>query len=158
MGNSLFLSLDLSIICTVIGSQSSFNLWFTVDLTLKIRNKMIKLKLPWPPTINHYYTRTRSGKIIKNTRAQLYGNSGQLIIKSQMPKKLTCANYRVDVFVYPPDARKRDLDNLLKGLLDVLQHAGIYSDDYKVTKLYVERREVRALGELEVSVYDADAE
>lgn len=117
---------------------------------------MIKLKLPWPPTINHYYTRTRSGKVIKNTSSQSYMNSVSLMIKSQRHKKLECANYRVDVLVYPPDARRRDLDNLLKCLLDVLQHAGIYSDDYLVTKLYVERRDVRALGELEVTIYAAD--
>lgn len=39
----------------------------------------------------------------------------------------------------PPDQRKRDLDNLLKPLLDALQHAGLYEDDSQIDRLMIER-------------------
>lgn len=38
----------------------------------------------------------------------------------------------VEIIVYPPDRRKRDIDNIKKALFDALQYAGLYEDDYKI--------------------------
>jgi crossover junction endodeoxyribonuclease RusA len=35
----------------------------------------------------------------------------------------------VEVEIYPPDLRRRDLDNLQKAVLDALAHGGAYVDD-----------------------------
>lgn len=40
---------------------------------------------------------------------------------------------------YPPDQRKRDLDNLLKQTLDALQHAGIFKDDAQIDEILIRR-------------------
>jgi crossover junction endodeoxyribonuclease RusA len=45
----------------------------------------------------------------------------------------------VSILAYPPDRRKRDLDNVLKSLLDALMHAGVYSDDSQIDKLTISR-------------------
>jgi crossover junction endodeoxyribonuclease RusA len=42
---------------------------------------------------------------------------------------------------FPPDRRRRDLDNLLKPTLDALQHGGVYEDDSQVDLLVVRRCE-----------------
>jgi crossover junction endodeoxyribonuclease RusA len=42
---------------------------------------------------------------------------------------------------FPPDRRRRDLDNLLKPTLDALQHGGVYEDDSQIDLLLVRRRE-----------------
>ena len=43
---------------------------------------------------------------------------------------------RVDV--YPPDRRKRDLDNVLKAIFDALTHAGVYVDDSQIRYIRAE--------------------
>ena len=49
---------------------------------------------------------------------------------------------RVQVWVeaFPPDRRRRDLDNLKKALLDALTHARVWQDDWQVDDLRVGRR------------------
>ncbi len=39
----------------------------------------------------------------------------------------------VQIEVFPPDHRRRDIDNLQKALLDALQHGGAYFDDTRRT-------------------------
>ena len=43
---------------------------------------------------------------------------------------------------FPPDRRRRDLDNLQKPTLDAMQHAGIYEDDSQVDLLITRRMQV----------------
>lgn len=56
------------------------------------------------------------------------------------------------VEAYPPDRRRRDVDNIFKCLLDSLQWAQVYVDDGQIDKLYVERREVAPPGRVIVSI------
>jgi crossover junction endodeoxyribonuclease RusA len=44
---------------------------------------------------------------------------------------------RVAVFLYPPDKRRRDIDNVLKALLDGIGHMGVYQDDSQILRLEV---------------------
>lgn len=39
----------------------------------------------------------------------------------------------------PPDRRSRDIDNILKAVMDALQAAGVYHDDTQVDDLHVVR-------------------
>jgi crossover junction endodeoxyribonuclease RusA len=45
------------------------------------------------------------------------------------------APVRIDMVISPPDRRRRDLDNVLKAILDGIQHAGIIEDDAQVESL-----------------------
>ena len=54
--------------------------------------------------------------------------------------KLT-GNLRVSAEFYPPDARRRDLDNLLKCTQDSLQAAGLFEDDSQIKSLRLDMRE-----------------
>jgi len=47
----------------------------------------------------------------------------------------------VDIELYPPDRRRRDIDNTLKALLDSLQHGGAYFNDSQVKRLTITMRE-----------------
>jgi Holliday junction resolvase RusA-like endonuclease len=45
----------------------------------------------------------------------------------------------LEIEVYPPDNRRRDIDNVQKALLDALQHGGAYHDDSQVVRLEIEK-------------------
>jgi len=60
---------------------------------------------------------------------------------------------KVEITAYMPDKRRRDLDNILKALLDALTGAGIWEeDDSQVDEMCVKHGEVRVGGQIEVSI------
>lgn len=99
------------------------------------------LTLPYPPSLNHYWRRvgnrtliSRSGREYRQMVCDLASLAG---VKEQ------AGRLSVKVEVYPPDKRRRDLDNLTKALLDALEHAGAYQDDSQIDRLLIERGERR---------------
>lgn len=46
------------------------------------------------------------------------------------------------VELFPPDRRRRDMDNTLKALQDSLQHGKVYEDDCQISVLHMFRREM----------------
>jgi crossover junction endodeoxyribonuclease RusA len=55
---------------------------------------------------------------------------------------------------FPPDRRRRDLDNIAKPVLDALEHAGIYLDDGQIDLLLTRRRQTVKGGNLRIEMYD----
>lgn len=105
---------------------------------MPITSPLLQIELPWPPSINHYWRHTKNGHYISN-EGKAYRQLVQyscLKYKNQFTKKNRLSIY---VEAYPPDRRKRDIDNILKSLLDALQHAGIYEDDGQIDKLSINR-------------------
>jgi len=101
------------------------------------------LELPWPPSINRYYRHvgfrtliSREGRSFRRNVCALLGGGG--------PRKPP-AGGRIALCMdaFPPDGRRRDMDNIQKPVLDALQHAGIYQDDSQVDLLVTRRRPPR---------------
>lgn len=100
---------------------------------------MINLRLPWPPSVNHYYTVARGRKVLSK-RGRDYKKMGAKELLAQgIPKNLT-ARLEVNIDAYPPSKRKHDLDNVLKPLLDTMQDYGMF-DDEQIDILRIRRRE-----------------
>ena len=98
--------------------------------------KPVTLELPYPPTVNTYWRMGRGRMYIakkgidfRNSVVALVGHRGL---------KARNGNLDVRVSVYPPDRRKRDLDNVLKALFDSLFHAGVYNDDSQIKRIDAE--------------------
>lgn len=54
---------------------------------------------------------------------------------------------------YPPDKIRRDVDNVLKCLLDALMAASVFVDDYQVAEIHAYRRKpLRPHGMAEVTL------
>jgi crossover junction endodeoxyribonuclease RusA len=83
---------------------------------------------------------------------QKYVEDCLILLKSQNLKSTLAEKLQIQLLIYPPDQRKRDIDNVCKVVLDTLQRAGIYENDFKVWKLTLERKEVRQYGEVEFTI------
>ena len=109
--------------------------------------------IPYPPTTNRYWItkQSRNGyskTVTRRKEAIQYVEDVYYLIRSQQCKALTSKHLRLELYVYPPDLKKRDLDNLCKAVLDALQRAGIYGDDFYIQQLYLQRMEVKKHGEI----------
>jgi len=100
---------------------------------------MIVLELPYPPSLNHYY-RHVGPRVLISREGRLYRERITAIFRSQGVTPMT-GQVELELEIYPPDYRRRDLDNTLKGLLDSLQYAGAYGDDSQIVRLEAFKRE-----------------
>jgi len=60
----------------------------------------------------------------------------------------------VTIEVYPPDRRRRDIDNLLKAVLDACQHGGAFPDDSHIIWLLIHRSRIVPGGRVVVTIRD----
>lgn len=110
--------------------------------------------LDWPPTVNHYYTVARGRKILSKQGRQ-YKKDAIFHMMQQRVAKLTYDCFAVSIDAYPPDKRKRDLDNLLKPILDALTAYGAITDDSAINHLTITRHpKENALGKIVVYVHN----
>ncbi|HAH2469473.1 RusA family crossover junction endodeoxyribonuclease [Escherichia coli] len=94
--------------------------------------------LPYPPSVNTYWRRRGSQYYISD-KGQKYRKDVQQIIRQLKLDIFTKSRLRIKVIADVPDSRRRDLDNLLKGLLDSLIHAGFAEDDEQFDDIRVIR-------------------
>lgn len=98
---------------------------------------MIELELPYPPSINHYWRRVGARTLIsRGGRAFRASVCSILAARGVTPLVGPLA---VEIYVHPPDRRRRDVDNVLKSLLDALEHGGAYHNDSQITQLTIEK-------------------
>jgi len=109
------------------------------------------IKLPYPPTINHYYARTKSGRVYITKKGTAYRTLvGQMLMIQGVRR--TQGDLEVEIKAFPPDRRKRDVDNLLKALLDSMEHGGAYVNDSQIKKLTIEMMPKKGEGHVEVTI------
>ena len=96
----------------------------------------ITLTLPWPPSVNKYW-RTFQGRMIISAEGRAYRKAVADQVLIQRGAKHYAGKLRVVIEAYRPDNRRRDLDNLLKAVLDGCTHAGVWEDDSNVVDLRI---------------------
>jgi len=96
--------------------------------------------LPYPPTINHYYGQRGNHRFITK-KGKDFRLAVQEVVAEQSIKTMT-KRISIGICLYPPDKRRRDIDNPQKSLFDALTHAGVWEDDSQVDLLEVRRKEV----------------
>lgn len=95
--------------------------------------KSVSIRLPWPPSVNHYYGRDRkSGHVFLKEAGRLYrAKAGSEFARLGWPR--LNGRVRVNLILIPPDARRRDIDNIRKAVYDAISdrrgHRGIIADD-----------------------------
>lgn len=115
----------------------------------------IVLHLPWPPTINNYYKYARTGARYLDKSVRVFREGVLDSVREQLPGTTLYDQLFMEVYLYPPDNRKRDLDNYMKGLLDALTEAGMWGDDAQIDQLHIFRGEVVKGGSVRVEISEA---
>lgn len=104
----------------------------------------MKLILPFPPSVNTYWRHPNkgafSGKSLISAAGRKFQSAACAAIVEQLRRlpKPTSAPASVEIVLFPPDNRIRDLDNYNKALFDALTHAGVWEDDRQVKRMLVE--------------------
>lgn len=98
------------------------------------------IELPWPVSINRYLR--RAGVVMHTTKEakQYRKDVGWLCANAP---RFGSARLSLDISAFPPDNRKRDIDNIQKVLIDSLMHAGLFDDDSQIKDLRTRMFEVR---------------
>jgi len=121
----------------------------------------IFLELPYPPTINHYYGRTRTGQVYIGRQGRSYRDHVAGIVYSHKcmkghdimrPYFLINQKLNLCIKIFPPDKRKRDLDNICKCVLDSLQEALFFVDDNQIDILTIQRCSIIKDGMINISI------
>lgn len=143
----------------------------------------VGLELAYPPTVNTYFRETvllptivEVGKAIRDTAdgGELWhwlrkkvrimkapGKNGlkyrdyiYLVVSAQKLRFKTEKRLVLKGWLYPPDRRARDLDNIRKPLYDALEHAEVYIDDSQIKHDPFWMMEPVKFGKLILSLYE----
>ncbi len=109
------------------------------------------ITMPYPPTVNTYYTVARGRKILSK-RGRSYKKEAALYLYEQGVPKDREGPYAISIMVRPPSKRLMDVDNLLKPLLDSLVEYGAISDDSEVVDLRIRKFNPIKGGSVEVLI------
>lgn len=100
---------------------------------------MLQVRLPLPPSGNNFYTIARGRKILSGKARAWRAECVAILQGVYTGKPLEDTRMRLHLAVTFPDRRKRDIDNVIKPLLDVLTQGGVWHDDSQVSELVVTR-------------------
>lgn len=89
----------------------------------------VRYTLPFPPSVNTLFRNLPKGGRVKTTRYKEWINKAAGIFDTQPHKRIHGDNLELNIMLYRPDKRKRDLDNYLKALLDFLVTTKVIDDD-----------------------------
>lgn len=106
---------------------------------VQIKNKPIRLVLPFPPSINAYWKHRVAGKlaiVYLSKEAIKFRQDVRSTVK--FDEKFT-GRVKVTINLFAPSKRSYDIDNRVKAILDSLTHIGLWNDDEQVDILIVKR-------------------
>ena len=105
---------------------------------------------PWPPSVNHYWGQNGKRKFIMEP-GLCYRQNVALLLRYEKPFPAESRLF-ITIDAYPPDKRRRDLDNTLKATFDAIQHAGIVPDDNQFDAIQIKRKKVVPGGKMFVTI------
>lgn len=121
--------------------------------------KGLYLELPWPPSVNHYWKRAGKRTVLSEAVRKFRREVKKQVLESRalltLELPFTC-RLRIEIRVHPPDRRRRDIDNLLKSILDALEKSRVYDDDEQFDELWIERDEQWEDGGVEIYITSRD--
>ncbi len=102
---------------------------------------MLVLKLSQVPVPkSNRYIRRKGGKVFKPPRVRNWEVRALWELRQQYSGKPIDREISVDITLILPNRRKRDIDNMLKSLWDVLEKAGVIKNDNLIYEIRTVKR------------------
>ena len=98
------------------------------------------LVLPFPPSMNTYWRNFRGRTVLSKAGREYKVKVAEYVSENNIPKYGE-KKLKITMILQPKDKRKIDIDNRIKCVLDSLQEAGVFDDDFHVDELHVMRGE-----------------
>ena len=111
----------------------------------------IMLSLPYPPSVNQYWRHPSKGPLAGRHLISEAGRKYREAVRAAVWEEIGTMQRPVfkterlciEIMTHAPDARRRDLDNILKGLLDGIAFAGLVADDSQFDSILLYRGETK---------------
>jgi crossover junction endodeoxyribonuclease RusA len=100
----------------------------------------VLLELPFPPSMNTYWRNFRGRTVLSKAGRQFKTDVQEYIINNNIPK-FGDKKLKVTMILRPRDKRKVDIDNRIKAVLDSLEDAGVFDDDFQIDHIEMIRGE-----------------
>jgi crossover junction endodeoxyribonuclease RusA len=98
------------------------------------------IRLPMPPSANEYWKYTSYGRAYLTAKGKAFRQTViRLVYMSDRSGLPISGRLRLDIHVYQPNRRERDVDNMLKQPIDALKHARVYRDDSIIDEIAISR-------------------
>lgn len=94
------------------------------------------LSIPFPPSTNRIWRQWKGRTLLSREGRSYRAEVAQLVMLARVPG-LGRQAVAMTIDAHMPDARRRDLDNLLKAAQDALQAARVYDDDSQIVDLRI---------------------
>jgi len=114
---------------------------------------MCEIELPWPPSVNHYKV-IRKGKMILAQKVRDYFTECRFCVNSMYGKNLDSL-LEITIELYPPDLRRRDIDNCIKPILDGMTYSKVWLDDSQIKAMHVYMKEKIKGGKVILKISEA---
>lgn len=117
--------------------------------------KSLVMSLPYPPTMNTYWRNVR-GRTLLSAAGRAYKAvvaAKVLMLGTRQPMR---GRIVLIIVAFPPDRRRRDLDNLLKPIGDALAGANVFADDEQIDDLRIVRGPVQTGGAITVTITELE--
>ena len=88
--------------------------------------------------MNTYWRNFRGRTILSPKGREFKAAVADYVVEYKVPK-LGDSKLRISMVLFPRDKRKIDIDNRIKCVLDALQDAGVFDDDFQVDELSIVR-------------------
>ena len=109
------------------------------------------LVLPFPPSMNTYWRNFRGRTVLSKAGREFKIAVQDYVIENNIPK-FGERKLKITMILRPRDKRKVDIDNRIKAVLDSLQDAGVFDDDFQVDHLEMMRGEPIKFGAIHVVI------
>ena len=114
-------------------------------------SRVCAFSMPYPPSVNGMYNRSPHGVFVKE-KVKQYKKEVYFTLRN----KIICfedASVFLDISIYPPDKRERDIDNILKVTFDCIQLLTIVNRDSQIQDLAVHRKFVIEKGRIDLIIH-----